>query len=72
MAKKLIQTNFRYSYTDPCGPVREQFGSYLGRTAASRATLLRFLRGNFKRCGLEARVSSLTIGSSHESQWIAK
>ncbi len=71
--KKLIATEFDYQYRDAFdGSIRKGRGSYLGRTLASRPTLMKFMRENFKKSNLAARIVSVKIAGSYESRWVAK
>ena len=65
---KLTATEFTYTMKDAIGRRKEYRGSYLGRKAASRDTLRRFLRHNGARFGPRL----VSIDSAYISQWIAK
>jgi hypothetical protein len=65
--KKLIQTNF--SYLDGSG---WKDGSYLGRKAASEATVRKFLRETAKQYGVRRKIRRVVMGTSFESRWIHK
>ncbi len=69
--KKLIATDFDYSYTDAFGAVSAR-GSYLGRRAASARTIRAFIRRNWDACHFSAELKSVRIGASWTSPWIAK
>ena len=66
---KLTATEFTYTMIDAIGRRKEHRGSYLGRKAATRETIRRFIRHNG---GARFKARVVSIDSAYLSQWIAR
>jgi hypothetical protein len=70
MSAKLIATTF--TYRQAFDGYALNTGSYLGRKAASVATIRRFLRRNAKELSVPAHVREVNVTGSYVSPWISK